>query len=397
MGDAMPDGGEAITVRIIRAIDEIPTAEWDACAVGDPFTRHAFLSSLEDSGSATGKTGWLPQHLVAEDAGGRVLGVAPMYLKSHSHGEYVFDWGWAEAYERAGGRYYPKLQVSVPFTPATGRRLLVRPGQTRDVEAALIAGLEQIAQRAGISSIHVTFPTEHEWTRFGEAGWLQRIGEQFHWRNRGYDSFDGFLDALASRKRKAIRKERRQVEESGVRLHALSGDDLKSEHWDAFYAFYTGTSDRKWGYPYLTREFFHLLDARMAEDVVLMMAEHDGSWIAGALNLKSADTLFGRNWGCLEEYRFLHFEACYYQAIDYAILNGLERVEAGAQGPHKIQRGYEPITTYSAHWIADPALRNGVESFLRRERDAVEGEIAYLDEHTPFRRAPDGSRLEDES
>ena len=320
-----------------------------------------------------------------------------MYLKSHSYGEYVFDWGWAEAYERAGGRYYPKLQVSVPFTPATGRRLLVRPGQTRDVEAALIAGLEQIAQRAGISSIHVTFPTEHEWTRFGEAGWLQRIGEQFHWRNRGYDSFDGFLDALASRKRKAIRKERRQVEESGVRLHALSGDDLKSEHWDAFYAFYTGTSDRKWGYPYLTREFFHLLDARMAEDVVLMMAEHDGSWIAGALNLKSADTLFGRNWGCLEEYRFLHFEACYYQAIDYAILNGLERVEAGAQGPHKIQRGYEPITTYSAHWIADPALRNGVESFLRRERDAVEGEIAYLDEHTPFRRAPDGSRLEDES
>ena len=392
----MPDGGEAITVRIVRGIDEIRDVEWDACAGADPFTRHAFLLSLEESGSAGGDAGWLPQHLVAEDAGGRILGVVPMYLKSHSYGEYVFDWGWADAYERAGGRYYPKLQVSVPFTPATGRRLLVRPGADRDIEAALIAGLEQVALRAGISSVHVTFPTEAEWRRFGEAGWLQRMGEQFHWRNRGYRNFDDFLAALASRKRKAIRKERRQVEESGVRLHTLSGDDLKPEHWDSFHAFYARTSDRKWGHPYLTREFFHLLDARMAADVVLVMAEYEGRWIAGALNLKSEDTLYGRNWGCLAQFKFLHFEACYYRAIDYAIENGLARVEAGAQGPHKIQRGYEPVPTYSAHWIADPALRDAVGNFLKRERDAVEGEIAYLDERTPFRRANDGTRLEDD-
>ena len=387
----MPDGGEALTLRVIDGIGRVPAAEWDACNADDnPFTCHAFLAALEESGSATGETGWLPQHLVAEDPAGRLLGVVPMYLKSHSHGEYVFDWGWADAYERAGGRYYPKLQVSVPFAPVTGRRLLVRPGDGRDIEGALAAGMAEVARRSGISSVHVTFPTEAEWRRLGADGWLQRLGEQFHWRNHGYGCFDDFLAALASRKRKAIRRERRKVAESGIRVHALTGDDLRPAHWDAFHGFYLATSDKKWGYPYLTRDFFHLLGETLADKVVLVMAEAEGQFVAGAFNMLGPDALYGRNWGALGEFRFLHFEACYYQAIEFAISRGLARVEAGAQGPHKIQRGYVPVATYSAHWIGDERLRAAVDDFLARERRAVEAEIDYLAGHAPFRRGGQG-------
>jgi predicted N-acyltransferase len=389
----MPDG-DAYTIRIIDRIAEIPAAAWDGCAGPDnPFLSHAFLDALEASGSATAETGWLPQHLALEDSGGRILGVAPLYLKGHSYGEYVFDHGWADAYQRAGGRYYPKLLSAVPFTPVSGPRLLVDaaigPGGRAAIADALIQGMLELARRHKVSSVHVTFPTEADWERFAAAGFLQRMGQQFHWENQGYASFDDFLAALSSRKRKTIRKEREAALAGGIEIHTLTGAAIEKRHWDAFFRFYISTSDRKWGSPYLTRPFFDLIGARMADRIVLIMAEKNGRLIAGALNLLGSDTLYGRNWGCAGDFPFLHFEACYYRAIDFAIAHGLRRVEAGAQGQHKIQRGYLPSPTYSAHWIRDPGFKRAVADFLARERRAVSHEMDELAELSPFRREAD--------
>ena len=383
----MPDGGDAITVRMVERIGDIPAADWDACAGADnPFVSHAFLEALEASRSAVAPTGWAPRHIVAEDARGRTVGVVPMYLKSHSYGEYVFDHGWADAYRRAGGRYYPKLQVSVPFTPVPGPRLLVRPeGEAAAVRAALVEALAAIADRLGVSSLHVTFCTADEAAAFDAAGWLIRHGRQFHWQNGGYRSFDDFLAALSHSRRKSIRKERRQVAAQGIEIDALTGPDIEPRHWDTFFEFYIATSDRKWGSPYLTRDFFHRLGATMADRVLLILPRLGSHYVAGALNLIGRDTLYGRNWGSRGDFPFLHFEACYYQAIDFAIARGLARVEAGAQGEHKIQRGYLPIPTYSAHWIADAGFRKAVASFLERETEMVGCEISELAEHSPFK------------
>ena len=387
----MPDGTEAIQVRLIDKISAVEAAEWDACAGGDnPFVSHAFLRALEESGSATAKTGWQPQHLVIDGEDGRLAACAPLYVKSHSYGEYVFDHGWADAYERAGGSYYPKLLVAVPFTPVSGPRLLVRPGAERFGEA-LVAGLLEAARQYGVSSLHVNFATKAEIDRLTGAGMILRLGRQFHWENRGYETFDDFLAALTSRKRKDIRKERRRVAEAGIRVTALAGAEIEARHWDAFYRFYVDTYDRKWGYPYLTREFFDALSTTLAEKTVLVLAEKDGVPIAGALNFRGREALYGRNWGCAADYKFLHFEACYYQAIDYAIAHGLARVEAGTQGPHKIQRGYVPKPTYSAHWVRDEGFRRAVADFAEREQREVEYEMAAYAEHSPFRReAGDG-------
>lgn len=384
------DGAERLTLRVVDRLAKVPAAAWDACAGDHPFVAHAFLDALEESGSATGETGWLPQHLLLEDAGGQLIGAAPLYVKSHSYGEYVFDQGWAEAYERAGGRYYPKLQIAVPFTPVPGPRLLLRPEAGSDAAHLLVAELLELAKRTEVSSLHVTFPTRAECDALVKAGFLRRVGRQFHWENRGYRSFDDFLGALNARKRKQIKRERREAN-AAVRIELLSGGDLKSRHWDAFFRFYTSTSDRKWGAPYLTREFFDLLGQRMADRVLLVMAKDDGRYVAGALNLIGPDTLYGRNWGCIGDFPFLHFEACYYRAIDFAISRGLQRVEAGAQGPHKIQRGYLPQPTYSAHWIHDAGFRCAVADFLRREIVAVENETEELEQGlSPFRREGDG-------
>ena len=383
----MADGRDAATVRVVSRIAEIPASAWDACAGSDnPFLSHAFLDTLEESGSATAQAGWLPQHLALEDEEGRLIGAAPLYLKGHSYGEYVFDHGWAVAYERAGGRYYPKLQCAVPFTPVTGPRLLIHPEAPSGAADTLIAAMIELTRRNKISSLHVTFPTEGEWRRFGEAGFLLRMGRQFHWENAGYASFDTYLEALSSRKRKAIRRERRDALAGGLTVATLTGDAIKTRHWDAFFRFYIATSDRKWGSPYLNREFFDLLGQRLADKIVLVMAEREGRLVAGALNLRGADTLYGRNWGCIGDFPFLHFELCYYRAIDYAIAHGLTRVEAGAQGEHKIQRGYLPSPTYSAHWIRDPGFARAVADFLKRERDAIEHEMMELGELSPFRR-----------
>lgn len=383
----MPDGKDAITVKVLTGVGQADPGDWDACAGPDnPFLSHAFLLALEESGSAVGRTGWQPSHLAAFDGSGRMVGAVPAYLKSHSYGEYVFDHSWANAYERAGGRYYPKLQVAVPFTPVPGPRLLVAPGGGEMIADALVGALEEVAGRYQVSSAHVTFPAECDWERLGQAGWLQRLGVQYHWDNQGYGNFDDFLGALNSRKRKAIRKERREVAESGVELHTLTGGDLKPEHWDAFYRFYMDTTDRKWGGGYLNRDFFRLLGETLADRVVLVMCRDRGEWVAGALNLRGSDTLYGRNWGSDGSYRFLHFEACYYRALDFAIEHGLKRVEAGAQGEHKIQRGYLPVPTYSAHWIADKGFRRAVDAHLRQERAAMLAEIEALGELSPYRR-----------
>jgi predicted N-acyltransferase len=376
-----------LTASVIDRIDAVPASEWDACAGPDnPFLRHAFLKALEDSGSVGRKTGWLPQHLILSDESGALQAASPMYVKSHSQGEYIFDHGWADAYERAGGQYYPKLQVAVPFTPVPGPRLLTRGGDT-DVREALIGALRSVAEQSKLSSLHVTFCTEEEAAAMGEAGFLHRIGVQYHFDNPGYQSFDDFLGALASRKRKSIRKEREAIKQYGLTISALSGADITPRHWDAFFAFYMDTGGRKWGRPYLTRKFFDLIGATMADDVVLMFAEKDGQPVAGALNLKGTDCLYGRNWGCLDEFKFLHFELCYYQAIDYAIAHKLARVEAGAQGEHKIQRGYLPVATHSAHWIAERSFRAAVADYLERERRVISQEIAGLAEFSPFRKA----------
>jgi hypothetical protein len=387
-----PTPSPSLTATVLDRIDEVPAADWDACAGPDnPFLRHAFLKALEDSNSVGRKAGWLPQHLAITDETGALVAAAPMYVKSHSQGEYVFDWGWAEAYERAGGHYYPKLQVAVPFTPVPGPRLLVRPcADPAPLREAMVSTLRGIAEKSHFSSLHVTFCDEAETAVMAEAGFLHRIGVQYHWANQGYGSFADFLGALSSRKRKAIRKEREAIGKAGLTVSALSGAEITPWHWDAFFAFYMDTGNRKWGRPYLTRKFFDLVGANMAENVVLMFAEKDGQPVAGALNLKGSDCLYGRNWGCLDEYKFLHFELCYYQAIDYAIAHKLPRVEAGAQGEHKIQRGYLPVETHSMHWIAERGFRDAVAEFLDRERRAMRNEMAGLAESSPYRKDGEG-------
>lgn len=405
----MPDSSDThtITIKVAPSIADIPAPAWDACAGDDhPFVCHAFLDALERSGSVGRDAGWVPHHLVIEDDAGRLIGAAPAYLKGHSQGEYVFDHGWADAYERAGGCYYPKLQCAVPFSPVTGPRLLVHPDlpapATADSPAttnppatfnsiadALTRGLMQVTDQYGISSLHITFPTRAEWDRFGRHGMLQRIGRQYHWHNDGYSCFDDFLAALASRKRKAIRRERKTVADSDLTIRTLTGSDIQPRHWDAFYRFYIDTGSRKWGLPYLNKAFFHRIGETMPERIALVMVENSGRLIAGALNLIGSDCLYGRNWGCIEDHPFLHFEACYYRAIDFAIDRGLRRVEAGAQGEHKIQRGYVPTETYSAHHIPDRGFRKAVEDFLDRERRLVMHEIDGLSDHAPFRRGDD--------
>jgi uncharacterized protein len=386
----MPDGSATLTMTLHASIAEVDATEWDACAGSDnPFVSHAFLSALEDSGSANARTGWLPQHAVLRAEDGRVTAVAPMYAKSHSYGEYVFDHGWANALERVGVSYYPKLQVAVPFSPVPGPRLLRHP-DSRVPISVLANALQQACDTHKLSSVHVTFCTEEEWSGLGEAGWLRRIGMQFHWENAGYASFDDFLGALSSRKRKVLRRERRDANAAGLTFHALSGAEITEAHWDAFYRFYHSTVDRKWGSAYLTRKFFSLLGERLGGRVVLMYAENAGRPVAGALNLAGSEALYGRNWGCRGDWPFLHFELCYYRAIDWAIEHGLQRVEAGAQGRHKIQRGYMPKPTFSAHWISHSGLRRAVGNFLEEERDGIRRDMTALAEESPFRKDGEG-------
>jgi predicted N-acyltransferase len=374
-----------LTLSLHGSISEIAVADWQACAGdGNPFASHAFLSAVEDSGSANARTGWLPQHARLKTAAGEVVAVAPMYAKSHSYGEYVFDHGWANAFERAGGKYYPKLLVGVPFSPVPGPRLLIRPGS--GVPMATLAGaLAQANSELDMSGVHVTFCQRDEYDALGQAGWLQRLGMQFHWQNNNYADFDGFLAALSSRKRKTLRRERRDANAAGLEFVTLRGGDITNRHWDAFYGFYQSTVDRKWGSAYLTRRFFTLLGERLGDAVVLMMAFNGPTPIAGALNLMGSEALYGRNWGCKGDWPFLHFELCYYRAIDFAIEHKLARVEAGAQGEHKIQRGYVPSETYSAHWIAHRGLRQAVAGFLEEERREKATQMEYLSEFTPFR------------
>ena len=379
----MADGSPYLTLHVHPAIAEIGQAAWDACAGDDnPFVSYGFLSALEDSGSVGQRSGWHPRHAVLRDAHGEIAAVAPAYAKTNSYGEYVFDHGWAHAMERAGGQYYPKLQVAVPFSPVPGPRVLCRPGFE---VGAMAQALEQMAGELGCSSVHATFCTAAEWEGFGQAGWLQRLGTQFHWRNDGYQSFDDFLGALSSRKRKAIKRERRDAA-AGLTFRAVSGAALTPVVWSAFYKFYTSTVDRKWGGAYLTRSFFNLLGERLGDRVVLMLAERDGKPIAGALNLRGREALYGRNWGSAEDVPFLHFELCYYQAIDYAIAHGLQRVEAGAQGEHKIQRGYLPMPTYSAHWIGHPGLRRAVAAFVEAERPQMLQAMEAMAVDSPYKK-----------
>ncbi|HET7851851.1 MAG TPA: GNAT family N-acetyltransferase [Methyloceanibacter sp.] len=389
---------DASVVRVVPRIASIPASEWDACArgadlrasadrPGNPFISHAFLHALEESGSATRATGWLPQHLVLEDGAGGVSACMPCYLKSHSYGEYVFDHAWADAYERAGGDYYPKLQAAVPFTPVTGPRLLVREGPDRtERQALLLRAAATLADRIEASSLHVTFSTHEEWELAGSLGFLQRNDQQFHWRNEEYATFDDFLGALTSRKRKSIRCERKRAVEGGIEIEWVTGSDLSEAHWDAFFTFYMDTGSRKWGSPYLRRAFFSLIGETMRDEILLVLAKRNGRPIAGALNFVGGDALYGRYWGALEEHPCLHFEVCYYQAIDFAIERKLARVEAGAQGAHKLARGYLPVQTHSTHWIRDPGLRRAVAEYLKRERLAVAHEIALLGEESPYRK-----------
>ncbi len=373
-----------LVARIGQAVGDFDADAWDACAgSGNPFVSHAFLAALEESGSVGASAGWQPVPIAVDGADGAIAGVLPAYAKSHSQGEYVFDQGWADAWERAGGRYYPKLQIAVPFSPVPGPRLLMRDPL---VASQLIAAAEAVVDQNRLSSAHATFIEESQIPLFEAADWLIRTDSQFHWQNRGYRDFDDFLNVLASRKRKAIRKERATAVE-GLEIVHLHGDAIEARHWDAFWTFYQDTGARKWGHPYLTRSFFTLLGEKMADSLLLILALRNGQPIAGALNLIGGDALYGRYWGCIEEVPFLHFELCYYQAIDAAIARGLARVEAGAQGGHKLARGYEPVPTYSAHYIADPGFREAIADFLRRERAAVSHEIGALAELGPFKKS----------
>ncbi len=378
---------DGVQVVIAGGVDHFTPSDWNACAgIGNPFLAHAFLAALESSGSAARETGWQPLHLRIDGAGGRPSAILPAYLKGHSRGEYVFDHGWAEAWERAGGRYYPKLQIAVPFTPVPGPRLLTRDAA---LAPALIAGAEAVVRQNGLSSAHATFIAPEEVPLFRAAGWLLRLGQQFHWTDEDYGDFEGFLATLASRKRKAIRKERAMAN-AGITIRHLRGAAIQPADWDAMWAFYQDTGVRKWGQPYLNRAAFDRLYRTMADHILLILAERDGRRIAGALNFIGEDTLYGRYWGCLDEVPFLHFELCYYQAIDFALAHGLARVEAGAQGEHKLARGYRPTPTWSAHFIPDPGFRAAVADFVSREADAMTREIALLDDLAPFRRGRAG-------
>ncbi|CAN7567968.1 GNAT family N-acetyltransferase [Rhizobium sp. LjRoot98] len=385
-----------VKIRVETSFQDISKESWDGLSgaakgqyggLYNPFISHAYLSSLEESGSATADTGWLGQHLLMEDGKGRFSGALICYLKNHSQGEYVFDHGWADALERAGGRYYPKLQCSVPFTPATGPRLLTAvTADPARVRVSLAAGLQELARRHNVSSAHVTFLPEDEIPTFEQAGFLHRTDQQFHFLNAGYSSHNDFLETLASRKRKALKKERRSALEGGISIDWLTGKDLTENVWDQFFAFYMDTGSRKWGRPYLTRKFYSLISERMADDILLVMAKRNGKYIAGAINFIGSDALYGRHWGAMEDHPFLHFEVCYHQAIDFAIAKGLKRVEAGAQGEHKLARGYLPATTHSAHFIAHPGLKRAVADYLERERQEVEQMSDILAEHSPFRK-----------
>ena len=382
-----------VTARLAGSAAAIGAAAWNACANPEsapdphPFTRYEFFSALEESGSASARTGWRPCHLAIE-RDNRIHGLLPLYLKSHSQGEYVFDWGWADAFERAGGSYYPKLQASVPFTPVTGQRLMVaKDAPLEETRNALLAAGAAAVTQLEASSLHITFLTQSEWKGAGAMGFLQRTDQQFHWSNRGYANFDQFLAELSSAKRKNLRKERAAVFAEGVEFEWLTGRDITEAHWDLFFAFYMDTGGRKWGRPYLTRDFFSRVGQSMGEQIVLILARRGGRFIAGALNFSGEGVLFGRNWGCTESIPFLHFETCYYQAIEFAIARGLSRVEAGAQGEHKLLRGYLPVPTYSTHFIAHPGLRRAVADYLAHERVAVAENIEALTEHGPYRKA----------
>jgi predicted N-acyltransferase len=376
-------------IEIVPSMLQVEAKAWNACANPsgspfNPFISHEFLAALEMSDSATRKTGWLGRHLVLRDDAGRIVGVVPAYLKSHSYGEYVFDHAWADAFERAGGRYYPKLQVAIPFTPVTGPRLLA---STKELRALLLNGLRQLTTETGASSVHVTFLPEADWRELGLSPWLKRTDTQFHWFNKDYGTFDDFLADLSSRKRKNIRKERQTVCELGIEFEQLTGNAITEAHWDAFFAFYMDTGSRKWGSPYLTRRFFSLIGNSMADSILLVTARRGRKLIAGALNFIGSDALYGRNWGAIEHHPNLHFEACYYQAIDFAIARKLARVEAGAQGPHKLARGYVPKSTHSLHYLAHPGLARAVADYLEHERRAVAEDQSALAEHAPFRNA----------
>ncbi|HEY4125548.1 MAG TPA: GNAT family N-acetyltransferase [Rhizomicrobium sp.] len=380
-----------LTARLYGPAATIGAAAWNTCANPErsndphPFTRYEFFAACEESGSATARNGWRPCHLAVERKG-KIAGLLPLYLKNHSQGEYVFDHGWADAFERAGGSYYPKLQASVPFTPVTGRRFLVADKDETQIRKALMGAAATAAEEMRASSVHITFLTEEEWKDAGAFGYLQRTDQQFHWENRGYGSFDEFLGELASAKRKNLRKERASVRDAGIEFDWLTGDEITEDHWDQFFAFYMDTGGRKWGRPYLTRKFFSMIGQTMGEQVLLILARQSGRYIAGALNLFGGGAVFGRNWGSLEYVPFLHFETCYYQAIDFAIARGLKRVEAGAQGEHKLLRGYMPTPTYSAHHIVHSGLSNAVSEYLAREREAVAEQIESLAEYGPFRK-----------
>lgn len=407
------EGGD-LRVRVTTSLKTVPAGAWNACAnpgalnealgaacepvagapagldLDNPFVSHEFLRALEESGCVGGRSGWSPAYLLVEDAAGALLAAAPSFLKSHSQGEYVFDHGWADAYERAGGRYYPKIQVATPFTPASGPRLLVAEGpRAGEARAGLLAGLEALRDQAEASSVHVTFAQEPDIATLREAGYLERHDLQFHWSNEGFATYDDFLATLASRKRKALKRERREALSAGITVEVLSGSDLTEAVWDDFHSFYEDTGSRKWGRPYLNRAFFSAVGAAMGERIVLVMAKRAGRYIAGAINFRGANTLYGRNWGCIEDHPFLHFELCYHQAIDYAIAHGLARVEAGAQGEHKLARGYRPVVTRSFHHLADPGLRRAVAQYLTEERQQIAQAQEALAAESPFRKAGD--------
>ena len=384
---------DSIEIQVHASLSGISQSDWDACACPeaatgrpvDPFTTYRFLKALEDSGSVGQGTGWQPHYLTAH-ADGLMIAAAPLYAKGHSQGEYIFDFNWAHAYENAGGRYYPKLQIAVPFTPATGRRLLTRPEYEQTGQAALVQGAVQFADQNNLSSLHITFCTALERDAGRQMGLLPRKSQQFHWINQGFESFDTFLASLSSRKRKNIRKERQTAQGFGGTIHALTGDQIEPHHWDAFWTFYQDTGARKWGTPYLTRDFFDIAHQTMRDDILLVLAEHEGRMIAGALNFIGRETLFGRYWGCVADIPCLHFELCYYQAIDYAIAHGLKRVEAGAQGEHKLARGYMPVETHSLHWFRDPGFGDAVGKYLQHEAEAIDDEIEVLTSYGPFRK-----------
>ncbi|MEM6497708.1 MAG: GNAT family N-acetyltransferase [Pseudomonadota bacterium] len=392
----MTENAEA-TVEVIGAMADISACQWDSCANPDPathnpFVSHAFLQALEEAETVSPRTGWQPQHLLIKDDNDIVRGCMPLYAKSHSKGEYVFDYGWADAFERAGGSYYPKLVSAVPFTPVPGRRILVQPGDDAErYENLLLAGAIELTSRYDLSSLHINFLPEQQWSSTAEMGFLQRMDQQFHWHNQDFGTFDDFLASLASRKRKTVRKERAQAVANGLTIEHFRGNQITEEHWDAVYMFYMDTGSRKWGRPYLNRTFFSLLGESMADQCLLILVSRDGKYIGGALNIIGGDCLYGRYWGAIEHHPCLHFEVCYYQAIEFAIQNGLTRVEAGAQGEHKLARGYMPTATYSAHYIPNPSFQRAIAAYLSEERDYVERSREMLAQYAPYRRDTDDS------